>query len=173
MARSLGADERGASQVMEGFAAASLVILALLTVAQTKSILVPLSEQTLDVNLELMGKDALYAVGDSRLATLVGEINTSFAVPSNLSAEVGALLPGRARTNYHLGFVNNSTGLVTYRNLTPYVRPPDNGVTIRHYLVFYNNQLANTSPLKISLSNESSGSTLPRAALLGLELWWL
>lgn len=166
-------DDRGAAQVLEGFAAASLIILTLVTVAQTKSVLVPLSEQTLDVNLELMGKDALYAIGDSRLATLVGEINSSYAVPANLSAEVGRLLPDRARVNYYLGFVNNSTGLVHYRNLSPYVRPPENGVTVRHYFVLYNNQLANTSPLKVVLSNESSGSTLPRAALLGLELWWL
>ncbi|MEM3085875.1 MAG: hypothetical protein QXT68_01875 [Halobacteria archaeon] len=169
----LSRDDRGSSQVLEGFAAGSLVILALLTVAQTKSVLVPLSEQTLDVNLELAGKDALYAIGDSRLAALVGEINTSYAVPSNLSAEVANLLPARARANYYLGFVNNSTGLVHYRSLSPYVRPPENGVTVRHYLVLYNDQLASTSPLKVNLSNESSGSTLPRAALLGLELWWL
>lgn len=166
-------DDRGAAQVLEGFAAASLVILTLITVAQTKSILVPLSEQTLDVNLELMGKDALYALGDSRLATLVGEINTSYGVPANLSGEVGRLLPARARVNYYLGFVNDSTGLVHYLNLSPYVRPPENGVTVRHYLVLYNNQLTSTSPLWLNLSNESSGSTKPRAALLGLELWWL
>ncbi len=166
-------DDRGASQVLEGFAAASLVVLALVTVAQTKTILVPLSEQTLDVNLELLGKDALYALGDARLAQLVAEINTTYRVPANLSAEVGNLLPARARVNYYLGSVNDSTGVVTYRNLTPYVRPPENGVTVRHYLVLYNDQLTNSSPLWLNLSGESSGATRPRAALLGLELWWL
>jgi hypothetical protein len=173
---------------LEGLAAAMLLFIAIHFILLSPSVIVPLTGQHLNVQLEQYGKDILLAMDNPdnaashSLKNYIKAINKSdLLLPEEMKRDLSLALPSNVMYNVVLRSVNQSDGsiftITLKSNSAAFITaipPPRDSVTASHFLVLYDNELDSNSPFKAALaSGDQPAQNIVHVIEVRLELWYI
>lgn len=171
---------------LEGLSAAMLILIAVHFILQTPSVIVPLTGQHLNVQLEQYGRDILLAMdnpdndANRSLKSYVRSINGSdLKIPGQMKRDLDLALPNNVMYNVVLRSINLSDSRVYALTLKSNnssitdIPPPKDSVTANHFLLIYDNELDSNSPFKaIQVNPEQPTQNIVHVIEVRLELWY-
>ncbi|MEM2934033.1 MAG: hypothetical protein QXQ02_05570 [Halobacteria archaeon] len=172
---------------LEGFFAAMLLFIAIHFILLSPSVIVPLTGQHLNVQLEQYGKDILLAMDNPdntashSLKNYIKVVNKSdLLLPEEMRRDLSLALPSNVMYNVVLRSINYSDGCISTITLgsksdfITSIPPPRDSVTASHFLVIYDNELDSNSPFKATFaSGDQPAQNMVHVFEVRLELWYI
>ncbi len=180
-----GDHEKAQVLTLEGLSAAMLIFIAIHFILQAPSVVVPLTGQHLNVQLEQYGKDILLAMDNAdsenhSLKSYIKSINKSdLKISEQMKRDLSLALPNSVMYNVVLRSINLSDGSVftiTLKSNSSFITaipPPRDSVTASHFLFIYDNEFDSNSPFKANTGLEQPTQNIVHVIEVRLELWYI